>query len=107
MDTGAILAVVVIGLIVIVAVALLVTKGKTARLERKRHEAAGTRDFAGATHLEAEEMSAEAEERAARAKREQLEAERQLAEAEQRRAAAQDLAERADSIDPDLRDSRR
>ena len=107
MDTGAILAVVVIGLIVIGAVALLLTKGKARRIEHQRHEATGTRDIAGATHLEAESMAAEAEERAARAKREQLAAQRQLAEAESRRSEAEDLAERADSIDPDLHDTRR
>ena len=106
MDTGTILAVVVVALIVIGAVVLLMTKGKARRMEHKRYEASGTRDIAGATHLEAEQMAAEAEERAARAKREQLAAEQQLAEAETRRTEAQDLAERADSIDPDVRTSR-
>ena len=107
MDTGTLIALVVVGVIVIVAIAWMLTKGKARKTEKLRHEARGTRDIAGAAHLEAEHQAAQAEERAARAKREQLEAEREMAEADRARAEAQRLAQRADEVDPDQRGTRR
>lgn len=116
MSTGAIIAIVV-GVIVIAAILVLVSRAMRARQhERRRTEAGELRQEAQSRGLRAERESslaaeqearakraqAEAEEKAAAARREAASAEERSREAERHRRFARERAERANEVDPDV-----
>src|SRR5918997_456375 len=85
--------------------ALLLTKGRARRTERRREEAGTHYEEARARQLEADRRSAEAQERSARAKREAAAAEQQALEAERHRSEAAEHEDRARELDPDVSSS--
>jgi hypothetical protein len=116
MSTGAIIAVVVGGLIVL---ALIAVAGNVANRKRRRTRAASLQREADAHSVQAETARADAEEKAAHAQRAEAEAQERQAQARREAATSKSAAaqaeqeaqqartrhDRARSLDPDRSDS--
>jgi C4-dicarboxylate-specific signal transduction histidine kinase len=93
MDTTWIVILVVIAVLILLALLILGRRQRERRLEGKREEAGQLRDQARVSERRAQEAELAAEEQAEVARRE--------------RAAAQQRAERARDVDPDVDDDNR
>ena len=102
MSAGAIIAIVIGAIVLIVLIALVVQRQRARRLDQRRGEAAELRDEARVRGTRAERERAAADEQAAAARRKAAEAEERALRAQREQAVAQEHEERARAVDPDV-----
>jgi biopolymer transport protein ExbB/TolQ len=106
MDTGAVVALVIAGVALLVILALIAKKSREKRLESRRVEAHEVRREARIHGAQADRDRADADVRSAQARKEQAIAEEKAARAEKRGRFARERRERADELDPDVEEER-
>ena len=102
MDTGAVIAIVVGALILLLLLAWALPRMRERKNEQLRSQAGEERYAARDRQLRADKAQAAADEKAARARREAAQAEERAREATHQREAAGEHMERARELDPDV-----